>query len=204
MERFLNALESVGLVPFSGEFEADGTWHAPYSGPGMEGLLGGELTADASSGAVWESRVVAADRPRYALGMAQQRRGESCQMEYRIATFDGGERWIRECTRARRLPRGRVRVDGVLIDVSEHRHAVDELEAALRLTRERLDSVLGALEEYLYAWRFPAHGPAVIDFESIPQSVFLQQEPGGVTPEEEWLRAVLWENGARLFGVQAP
>ena len=48
-----------------------------------------------------------------------------------------------------------------------------ELEAALRVTRGRLDSVLTALDEYLYAWRYSADGSAVIDYESIPQATFL-------------------------------
>jgi diguanylate cyclase (GGDEF)-like protein len=193
LERFLGALEGVGVVPFSGEFTPSGEWIAPYSGPGIHGLLGGEFPAGVDGGEFWESRVVLEDRPRYAEGMAQQRRGESCQMEYRIATLDGRVRWIRECSRARLQPDGSVRIDGVVIDVTEHRtrtETVDELEVELRLTRERLDSVLSAIDEYLYAWRFPPHGPASIDFESIPQAVFLRQTPSGATPEEEWLRAV--------------
>ncbi|HEY3614164.1 MAG TPA: HD domain-containing phosphohydrolase [Gaiellales bacterium] len=204
LDRFLGALESVGVVPFSGEFLPDGTWHAPYSGPGIHGLIGGAFPDDVDGGAFWESRVVAADRARYAAGMAQQRRGESCQMEYRIEMLDGGERWIRECARARPLPGGSVRIDGVVIDVSAHRaqsDAMDELEATLRVTRERLDSVISALDEYLYAWRFPPQGPAVIDFESIPQATFLLLEPDGGTPEEEWLRAVHPEDRARALVV---
>jgi diguanylate cyclase (GGDEF)-like protein len=102
-------------------------------------------------------------------------------------------RWIRECARARLQPDGSVWIDGVVIDVSEHRaqsEVVGELEAALVVTRSRLDSVLGAIDEYLYAWRFPVAGPAAIDFESIPQATFLRQVPAGGTPGEEWLRSV--------------
>ena len=193
LERFLSALESVGVVPFSGRFLADGAWHAPYTGPGIHLLLGGPFPDDMNSGAFWESRVIEADRERYADGMAQQRRGESCQMEYRIQPLLGGVRWIRECSRARGLADGSVWIDGIVIDVSEHRkqaEAVDELEAALIVTRGRLDSVLGAIDEYLYAWRFPVAGDASIDFESIPQAIFLRQAPDGGTPEEEWVRSI--------------
>jgi diguanylate cyclase (GGDEF)-like protein len=193
LERFLGALESMGVAPFSGEFLPDGTWLSPHIGAGIPSLLGGDFPEGVDGGAFWQSRVVAADRARYAAGMAQQRRGEPCQMEYRIETLSGPTRWIRECARARRQPDGRVRVDGVVIDVTDNRkqaEAVDELEAALRITRGRLDSVISALDEYLYAWRYPAEGPASIDFESIPQADFLRQSPDGGTPEDEWLRAV--------------
>jgi diguanylate cyclase (GGDEF)-like protein len=193
LERFLSALESVGVVPFSGEFLADGTWQSPYTGPGIHLLLGGDFPGGVDGGAFWQTRVVEADRARYAEGMAQERRGESCQMEYRIHALDGSVRWIRECSRARVQPDGSVWIDGVVIDVSEHRaqaEVVDELEAALVVTRSRLDSVLGAIEEYLYAWRFPVTGDASIDFESIPQAVFLRQAPDGGTPEEEWVRSI--------------
>ncbi|MDX6540747.1 MAG: hypothetical protein QOI71_2357 [Gaiellales bacterium] len=193
LERFLGALESVGVVPFSGEFLPDGTWKSPLVAPGIIALLGGELPDGVDGGAFWETRVAGADRARYAFGMAQQRRGESCQMEYRIATLTGTTCWIRECSRARRQPDGRVRVDGVVIDVTDHRkqaETVDELETALGVTRGRLDSVISAIDEYLYAWRYPVNGPAIIDFESIPQDVFLRQASNGGTPAEEWLRAV--------------
>lgn len=67
---------------------------------------------------------------------------------------------------------------------------VNRLEAELHATRARLDSILSSLDEYLYAWRFPAVGPAIIEFESIPQAVFLRQASAGGTPEDDWLRAI--------------
>ena len=204
LERFLSALESVGVVPFSGRFLADGAWHAPYNGPGILQLLGGAFPDGVDGGAFWESRVVEADRERYADGMAQQRRGESCQMEYRIRPLEGPVRWIRECSRARRNADGSVWIDGIVIDVSEHRNraeVVDELEAALVVTRSRLDSVLGAIDEYLYAWRFPVTGDTSIDFESIPQAIFLRQAPDGGTPEEEWVRSIHPDDRASALEV---
>jgi len=42
------------------------------------------------------------------------------------------------------------------------------------------------------------------DFPSIPYAYAHQLAAlHGLDLGEEWLRAVLWENGARLFGVQA-
>jgi diguanylate cyclase (GGDEF)-like protein len=206
LERFLSALESVGVVPFSGEFHADGSWRASQIGQGVHLLLGGPFPAGVDGGGFWESRVVPADRARYAEGMDQLRRGGPCQLDYRIVAIDGTVRWIRECTRALRQADGRVLVDGVVIDVTEQRSqglAVDALEAVLLVTRGRLDSVLRAIEEYLYAWRYPASGPAVIDFESIPQAEFLHQEPIGETPEDEWVRSVHPDDRAGARAVLA-
>jgi diguanylate cyclase (GGDEF)-like protein len=204
LERFLSVLESVSVVPFSGEFLVDGSWRSPYTGPGIRLLLGGDFPEGIDGGAFWQARVVEADRAAYAEGMAQQRRGESCQMEYRIQSLDGPVRWIRECSRARPQPDGSVWIDGVLIDVTEHRaqgDVVGALEAALNVTRSRLDSVLSALDEYLYAWRYPVVGDASIDFESIPQAIFLRQAPDGGTPEEEWVRSIHPDDRARALEV---
>ena len=62
LERFLSVLESVRTVPFSGEFLADGTFEAPYSGPGIHLLLGGPLPDGIDGAEFWASRVVPADR----------------------------------------------------------------------------------------------------------------------------------------------
>jgi diguanylate cyclase (GGDEF)-like protein len=190
LDRFLSALESAQTVPFSGEFHPDGTFQAPYTGPGIRALLGGEFPDGVDHGAFWESRVLAADRPRYDDGMAHQQRGESCQMEYRIEGLDGQVRWIRECARARKQPDGSILVDGVVIDVTHQKTLAEALEDELRTTRGQLDSVLAALDEYLYAWRYPPEGPASIDFESIDQATFLGLPARGLSPEEEWLRSV--------------
>jgi diguanylate cyclase (GGDEF)-like protein len=190
LDRFLSALESAQTVPFSGEFSADGTWQAPYTGPGIVALLGGEFPDGIEHGAFWEARVFAEDRGRYEDGMAHQQRGESCQMEYRIQGLDGRVRWIRECARARKRHDGCVLVDGVVIDVTHQKTLAEALEGELRTARSQLDSVLAALDEYLYAWRYPPDGPASIDFESIDQATFLGFPSAGLSPEEQWLRAV--------------
>jgi diguanylate cyclase (GGDEF)-like protein len=190
LDRFLGALESAHTVPFSGDFLADGTWHSPYTGPGIRLLLGGDFPPGVAAGAFWEARVFPADRARYAKGMRRQQRGESSQMEYRIQGLDGRLRWIRECAKARKRQDGGVRIDGVVIDVTEQRTSAEALEGELAVTRGRLDSVLAALEEYLYVWRFPAAGPAVVDFESVPLATFIGHTPGEGEPVDAWLSAV--------------
>ena len=89
LERFLSVLEGVRTVPFSGEFSPDGSFHAPYTGPGIHLLLGGDLPDGIDGGEFWATRVLPADRALYDGGMAQQRNGEPCQMEYRIEALDG-------------------------------------------------------------------------------------------------------------------
>jgi diguanylate cyclase (GGDEF)-like protein len=193
LERFLSVLEGVRTVPFSGEFSPDGSFHAPYTGPGIHLLLGGDLPDGIDGGEFWATRVLAPDRAHYDEGMALQRAGESCQMDYRIAALDGQVLWIRECSRGTVQPDGSVRVDGIVTDVSEQRareRAANELQGALTETRGRLDSVLSAIDEYLYAWRYPVHGPSVIDFESMPLATFLDRAESTRDPEQEWLEAV--------------
>jgi diguanylate cyclase (GGDEF)-like protein len=193
LERFLSVLEGVRTVPFSGEFSPDGSFHAPYTGPGIHLLLGGDLPDGIDGGEFWATRVLPVDRALYDEGMALQRNGDSCQMEYRIEALDGRVLWIRECSRGTAYPDGSVRVDGIVIDVTDQ-HARDaaasELEDVLTATRGRLDSVLSAIDEYLYAWRYPVHGPAVVDFESMPLALFLDRPATTGNPEHDWIAAV--------------
>ena len=193
LERFLSVLEGVRTVPFSGEFSPDGSFHAPYTGPGIHLLLGGDLPDGIDGGEFWATRVLPADRAIYDEGMALQRHGEFCQMDYRIEALDGRVLSVRECSRGTARPDGSVRVDGIVTDVSEQRareQAASELEGQLSAARGRLDSVLSAIDEYLYAWRYPVHGPCVIDFESMPAATFLDRPASAGDAEQEWMEAV--------------
>ena len=193
LERFLSVLEGVRTVPFSGEFSPDGSFHAPYTGPGIHLLLGGDLPDGIDGGEFWATRVLPADRAIYDEGMALQRHGEFCQMDYRIEALDGRVLSVRECSRGTARPDGSVRVDGIVTDVSEQRareQAASELEGQLSAARGRLDSVLSAIDEYLYAWRYPVHGPSVVDFESMPVATFLDRPASAGDAEQEWMEAV--------------
>jgi diguanylate cyclase (GGDEF)-like protein len=193
LERFLSVLQGVRTVPFSGEFSPDGSFHAPYTGPGIHLLLGGDLPDGIDGGEFWATRVLPADRAVYDDGMALQRQGEFCQMDYRIEALDGRVLSVRECSRGTARPDGSVRVDGIVTDVSEQRareEAASELEGQLSAARGRLDSVLSAIDEYLYAWRYPVHGPSVVDFESMPVATFLDRPASAGDAEQEWMEAV--------------
>ena len=193
LERFLSVLQGVRTVPFSGEFSPDGSFHAPYTGPGIHLLLGGDLPDGIDGGEFWATRVLPADRAIYDEGMALQRHGEFCQMDYRIEALDGRVLSVRECSRGTARPDGSVRVDGIVTDVSEQRareQAASELEGQLSAARGRLDSVLSAIDEYLYAWRYPVHGACVIDFESMPVATFLDRPESAGDAEQEWMEAV--------------
>ncbi|HET6171120.1 MAG TPA: hypothetical protein VFD90_00860 [Gaiellales bacterium] len=111
LERFLSVLEGVRTVPFSGEFRPDGSFHAPYTGPGIHLLLGGDLPDGIDGGEFWATRVLPSDRALYDGGMELQRNGESCQMEYRIEALDGRLLWIRECSRGTPQQDGSMRID---------------------------------------------------------------------------------------------
>jgi diguanylate cyclase (GGDEF)-like protein len=193
LDRFLSVLEAVRTVPFSGEFSPDGTFRAPYTGPGIHTLLAGDLPDSVDGGEFWATRVLPADRALYDEGMMRQRNGGSSQMEYRIEALDGRVLWIRECTRSTMQPDGGVRVDGIVTDVTDQRERADaanEFEGALRATRGRLESVLSAIDEYLYAWRYPVYGDPVAAFESMPMSVFLGRDSATAQIEHQWMEAV--------------
>ncbi len=67
-------------------------------------------------------------------------RGESHVLEYRVLTADGRERWLRDRTRVSRAVDGRLRVSGMMFDITGEKLA----EQALREQRDLADAMLDA------------------------------------------------------------
>ena len=195
LDRFLSALESARHASRS---RASSCRTAPSQAPvhrarASSRLLGGDVPDGLDGGAFWESRVLAEDRARYedGHGAPAARRVLPDGVPRRRRSTGARALDPRVHARATRSRTAASRVDGVVIDVTDQRDARRRRSRTRSASRaSRLDSVLASLDEYLYAWRYPADGPAVIDFESIPQATFLGQPPGGGSPEDEWLSAV--------------
>lgn len=128
--------DQVPGVVYSYDTMPDGTRKTRFMGSGLESLLGEEI-----AGRVTESTTPLFERiaPE---GMAQilQVRPKSIDLEipidleYEMRTDDGRWVWVRNVVRSVRLPDGRVRNTGVLMDVTEKHRA----EHALRESRELL------------------------------------------------------------------
>jgi diguanylate cyclase (GGDEF)-like protein len=125
----------------------DGTYQELYTGPGLEGLLGGPVPSGPDAGDYWNDAVHEEDRAAYDGFHRAARRGDACELEYRLVGLDGRVRWVRDRYIPSRGPNGEVLIDGIVSDVSEHRRLTDELMASAREVREANAALAVALED---------------------------------------------------------
>jgi PAS domain S-box-containing protein len=110
-------------------------------------MLGYDVGAVAPTYEAWARRVLPEDLPAAEASLRRALDGEGdYHAEFRAVRSDGGQRWIEARGRVDRDPSGRpLRCYGVMIDVTEHRHAVD----ALRDADRRKNEFLGVLSHEL-------------------------------------------------------
>jgi PAS domain S-box-containing protein len=85
----------------------------------------------------WYSVVHPDDQTTWSQAMARHRAGTSTEVEYRVVWPDGASRWVRERVQVSRgtADHGRVRLDGVLTDISQRKaveRALDDSEQRFR------------------------------------------------------------------------
>jgi diguanylate cyclase (GGDEF)-like protein/PAS domain S-box-containing protein len=111
------------------EWLADGSYRCnEFIGAGVESLIG-PIPEGMDEEEAWEAAVHPDDRPAYDAYCDALLAGEPHELEYRLVGFDGVTRWVWERARPR-VENGRRLVDGIAADVTERRHAADELAAA--------------------------------------------------------------------------
>jgi PAS domain S-box-containing protein len=110
-------------------------------------MLGYDVGAVVPSYEAWARRVLPEDLPAAEAALRRALDGEGdYNAEFRTVRSDGSHRWIEARGRVDRDPSGRpLRCTGVMIDVTEHRHAVD----ALRDADRRKNEFLGVLSHEL-------------------------------------------------------
>ncbi len=131
---------------------------------------------------VWyDSHVHPDDRPRYdaLFGSDRVRAGGQFELSYRIVRGDGQQFEVVERARARRLPDGRVLLEGSVTDVTEERIARDRVAEV----EERLQRLMEAVEEVVYTAEYGEDG--------VPHLVFVGPGAGrllggDVTFEDLW------------------
>ena len=140
------ALEAADEFVYAGEERADGSYEISCSGPIVERWLGRPGVATDDFLALWSEHVHPDDAAAYAEFEARTRDERiSSDLEYRLRSATGEERWIWHRARVRDRD-ARPMFEGVLIDVSEQRRGREELERA----RLRLETVLPAIDEILF------------------------------------------------------
>jgi diguanylate cyclase (GGDEF)-like protein len=102
-----------------------------FIGAGLESLLG-PLPTDRTPEEAWEDAVHPDDRAGYDACYEAIERGEACEIEYRLNGYDGRTRWVWDRMHPRRTDDGRVLVDGIVVEITERKHAAEALAAARR------------------------------------------------------------------------
>jgi diguanylate cyclase (GGDEF)-like protein len=139
------AADAVAAYLYVMEADGVGGYRTVYEGPGLDALMGCDRDTPVSD-AEFDAAVHADDRADYDAAFQRNLLGHDTESEYRRRGRDGVVRWVSDIARARRLPDGRVRIEGLIYDVSERRRMLEELELARHDAerRSRTDSLTGA------------------------------------------------------------
>jgi PAS domain S-box-containing protein len=136
-------MSSISDCLWSAEIDEHGNWNYGYYSPAIERITGRPASFFLRDPEAWFSIVHSDDKSRVATAAQRLAGGEVelAEGEYRILHANGDIRWIRDSGVATRSGK-RLRIDGVVSDITERKRAEDELlrsEAYLaeaqRLTR---------------------------------------------------------------------
>ena len=121
-------MASVPDCLWSVEIDEQGSWKYSYYSPAVEKITGRPASFFLRDPDAWFSIVHADDKVRVATAAKRLANGEVelAQGEYRIVHANGDIRWIRDSGVATRLGE-RLRIDGVVSEISERKRAEDEL-----------------------------------------------------------------------------
>jgi diguanylate cyclase (GGDEF)-like protein len=166
---------------FSGEVQ-DGAYVETFTGPGLDALLGGQTAASGEDAASQiRHHVHADDLDRYNDAMRRACAGAPQDIEYRLVGLDGVQRWVRECTRSRRLG-AFMFVDGFILDIS----AIREARAAADATQQHLDRIIRSIPEHLYTAKMGDDGSYHELYTGPGSERFLGGLPDGADPVAAW------------------
>ncbi|BDI06763.1 hypothetical protein CATMQ487_37330 [Sphaerotilus microaerophilus] len=126
-QRYRELVESIDEGVFVID-PADGCYH--YLSPRVHDMLGIDEFADELPPGPQLPHVLAEDQALLAAQGLRERRGEPSDVMLRIRHPLHGLRWLRRRTRTRPLPDGRLRVYGLLGDVTQEREQALQLQAA--------------------------------------------------------------------------
>jgi diguanylate cyclase (GGDEF)-like protein len=140
------AAGAVCAYLYVGEIDASGRYRTVFEGPGLHTLMGVSDVSMELCDDDFERAVHPDDRVAFAAAVAELHAGRDCEVEYRVRGHDDVTRWVVDRARARPLPDGSVRVEGLLYDTTDRRRILEQLEQARHEAeqRSRTDALTGA------------------------------------------------------------
>ena len=133
-DRYRTLVERLPAITYVAELGADGPWH--YVSPQIESILGFSPAEWLSDSCNWINHIHPEDREiAYAAEKRFQETQELFQAEYRMFARDGRLLWFRD--EGVMLPaaagNGRFLMQGVLYDITEHKHLEEQLHHSQKL-----------------------------------------------------------------------
>ncbi|MCC6421046.1 MAG: PAS domain S-box protein [Gemmataceae bacterium] len=131
-------LASIPDCLWSAEADAAGRWEYRYFSPVVTRLTGRSPDSFLGGPERWRAVVHSDDRPVWLALLARLRGGQAGQEEYRLVREDGEVRWVRDSVLVSPGEGESLRLDGVLTDVTEARHAAAERDRFFELSLDLL------------------------------------------------------------------
>jgi diguanylate cyclase (GGDEF)-like protein len=161
-QRFLfRVSEAIDAHMYAGELHG-GVYRETYTGPGF-GRFVGPLPSGTAPFEAWLDAVHPDDVIAYLDATSEDvlRRGEPVEVEYRLRT-PFGERWIWERQRPTLRPDGSMRIEGIVVDISDRREALQRLA----VVENQLGEVLQFVDDGVFEAALPRDGAPQIRFMS--------------------------------------
>lgn len=132
---------------WSAEIGAGGEFRYRYLSPVIERVTGRPAEFYVAGPERWLSTVHAEDRPRLERAQGRLTGGRSTheELEYRILLPNGTIRWVRDSVMVKRLEAGRLRLDGVVTDISERKRGEEALERSEEHFRSLIENALDVI-----------------------------------------------------------
>ena len=169
-------LASVSDCLWSAEADATGKRTYRYISPVVERITGRATRYFHNGDNRWREIVYPADRQSFEEATASLRVGQTVQQEYRVVRADGSLCWVRDrIAISAGSAAGSLRLDGVLMDITERRQAEEERARLLALeqaARHDLETAVQALRASEEQYRSLA--------EAIPQIVWTARPDGWI------------------------
>ncbi|MCB0190974.1 MAG: PAS domain S-box protein [Anaerolineae bacterium] len=140
-------MASISDYLWSGEVDEEGNWSYNYYSPAVEKITGYPPEFFLESPQRWLSTIYPEDQPRLLeiFQRVMNSQSEREEAEYRIVRPDGTIRWVRDSAMVTRLGPRRLRIDGVVSDITERKQMQEDHQAHLWFL-ENLDRVNRAIQ----------------------------------------------------------
>jgi PAS domain S-box-containing protein len=143
--RYRALVEQVPAIVYTAALGTDGAWD--FVSPHVERLLGHPAREWMENAALWYASIHPDDRERVMADEAELRGpGDQLRSEYRMVSKDGRVVHVRDEATVIENERGKLRLQGVVLDVTDHRQA----EGALRESEERYRRIVETSQDLIF------------------------------------------------------